>query len=236
LKSIADWFNQNEESTSARAKEARGLDRLAQEKTKWEQEKSASETSTWENSVAESADKDNNLSLGRALAPYLKMPFFKEHGRESLIDLGNAIKTRLYSDLKASKEYQAQMSALWKGGVSEANKAKILKFHQDYLKDHSEEVVRKVVQLRFPGYARGGSASGRVAAANAKKSADTAAGRQSITSGKPIYVAMKPKNLQREDAVINGRQYTPSDFSTLEITGKGYLKTPSGWKYISWRK
>jgi hypothetical protein len=120
--------------------------------------------------------------------------------------------------------------------VSEANKAKILKFHQDYLKDHSEEVVRKVVQLRFPGYARGGSASGRLAAAAEKKAADTAAGRQSITSGKPIYVAMKPKNLQREDAVINGRQYTPSDFSTLEITGKGYLKTPSGWKYISWRK
>ena len=238
LKSIADWFNQNEESSSERAKEARGLDRLAQEKSKWEQEKSASETSTWENSVAESADKDNNLSLGRALAPYLKMPFFKEHGRASLIDLGNAIKARLYSDLKASKEYQAQMSALWKGGVSEANKAKILKFHQDYLKDHSEEVVRKVVQLRFPGYARGGSAAGKIAARNEKKASDTAAGISSVTNNRPIYVAQRPASLIHEDITVNGKTYDSNALQMLQIAGKGFVRgtTKGTYRLVTWRR
>jgi len=236
LKSIADWFNSQEESSSARAKEAQGLDRLAQEKTKWEQEKSTEAFTAHEQSTATEADSENNKSLGAALAPFLKMPYFAQFNRESKIDLGNGIKERLYNMMRSDKQYQTQMSSLWKLGASDTAKQKILQFHKGWLADHANEIVTKTIQTRFPGYARGGSASGRVAAANAKKSADTAAGRQSITNNKAIFMT-KPKNLIREDTVINGRQFTTSDLTTLEIAGRGYVRGMNGTiRLITWRK
>jgi len=236
LKSIADWFNQNEESTSARAKEAQGLDRLAQEKTKWETEKSTAAMEAHQSSTAELCDKDNNLALGKALAPFLKLPFCSQWSRETKIDLGNALKSSTYEAMKADPVYQKQLAALWTLPAGENSKSKIQKFHQGWINDHADELVRKVVALRYPGAYRGGSASGRVAAAANKKAADTAAGRQSITNNKAIFMT-KPKNLIREDTVINGRQFTTSDLTTLEIAGRGYVRGMNGTiRLITWRK
>jgi hypothetical protein len=166
------------------------------------------------------------------------MPYFKDFPRESKIDLGNGIKERLYAALKSDRAYQAQMSALWKGGNNATNNAKIQKVHQDWLNDHSVEVVTKTVQQRYPGYAKGGTAAGRVAAAADKKTADTKAGVASVTNNKPIYVASRPTNLIRETVKVGGREYSPNDLQMMQIAGRGFVKSTDGKSYrlVTWRK
>jgi hypothetical protein len=75
----------------------------------------------------------------------------------------------------------------------------------------------------YPGYAKGGAAAGRVAAATEKKAVAAKVDATAAATGKPIYVAVKPKDLDR----------TRKDSTLLEITGKGYL--PNG-KFVTWRK
>jgi hypothetical protein len=94
------------------------------------------------------------------------------------------------------------------------------------------------VQSRYPGYAKGGSAAGRVAAATVKKAADTKAATVSVTTGKPIYVATRPDNLVREPIKIGNKEYSAADLVTLQIMGRGYVKSGDGksYKLITWRK
>ena len=212
-----------------------------EEKAAFEKTKSADaqeKITNWENSVAETADKSNNVTLGKALQPFLKMPFFKGFPRETMVDLGNGIKEHLYASLKADRAYQAQISALWKGGNTPENNAKMQKFHQGWLDDHAQELVTKVVQKRYPGYARNGMAAGRVAAAAEKKAADTKAGVASVTNNKPIYVPQRPSNLIRETIKVGGKEYGPNDLQMMQIAGRGFIRTTDGRgvRLITWRK
>jgi hypothetical protein len=112
------------------------------------------------------------------------------------------------------------------------------KFHQDWLDDHAQELVTKVVQKRYPGYAKGGTAAGRVAVAADKKAADTKAGVASVTNNKPIYVASRPANLIREAVTVGGREYKPNDLQMMQIAGRGFVRTTDGrgYRLVTWRR
>jgi hypothetical protein len=244
VNNMSAWYKDIENDEKNRTKEpvvTNEQKKFLAEKAEFEKTKAEdaqSKVADWENNTAETAEKSSNLTLGKALAPFLVMPYFKDFPRESKIDLGNGIKERLYAALKSDRAYQAQMSALWKGGNNATNNAKIQKVHQDWLNDHSVEVVTKTVQQRYPGYAKGGTAAGRVAAAADKKTADTKAGVASVTNNKPIYVASRPTNLIRETVKVGGREYSPNDLQMMQIAGRGFVKSTDGKSYrlVTWRK
>jgi hypothetical protein len=181
----------------------------------------SNQTEQFKNSVASANEKDNNRLLGTELKSFLKMEFFKGYGKENLMPLGNTIKNNLYSALKADSAYQAQMKAMW--GAKTPDRTKIEEYHRARVESIAKNIVRDTVQGMYPGYAKGGAAAGRVAAAADKKNVQAKVEQAAVATGKPIYVAVKPKDLDR----------TRKDSTILEITGKGYL--PNG-KFVTWRK
>lgn len=232
---MKDWITglQNEQKT--RKESATKVDpereKFETEKKAFEQQKTEAqqkEATKFKEGVANECDSYSNTTLGAALKPYLKMPFFKDFPRETLVDLGNGIKARLYETLQNDNAYQIQMKGQWKQKAPD--KGKILDVHKGKLNDIAEEVVEQTIKQRYPGYAKGGSAAGRVAAAAAKKTATTEASAKSVATGKPIYVATKPKDLVRDSNVVK-------DWQMLEITGKGYTKGTDGkLRMVTWRK
>jgi hypothetical protein len=242
VKSLSNWYSELEKT--AKEKTTTPVDtperkkflaeKAAFEKTRTEAATKARET--FENGVAEECDKHNNRSLGKSLGGFLKMPFFKDFPRETLVDLGNGIKERLYASLKADKAYQTQMSAMWKQKTPD--RAKMIQYHQAKVDSIANDIVTKTIQNRYPGYAKGGSAAGKAAAAVAKKDVATKAAAQSVSTGKPIYVASRPENLVREPIKVGGKDYSVSDLITLQIAGRGFVKSTDGksFKYVTWRK
>jgi hypothetical protein len=242
VKSITDWYN-DVEKTAAAAKTTpvdsperkKFLEEKANfEKTRTEAEKA--DRTKFENGVAEECDKHNNRSLGKVLGGYLRLPYFKDFPYETKVDLGNGIKSNLYSTLKADKAYQTQMAAMWK--MKTPDRAKMIQYHQAKVDSIAADIVRQTVQNRYPGYAKGGSAAGKAAAAVVKKENATKAATQSVATGKPIYVAARPENLVREAIKVGNKDYSASDLVTLQIMGRGFVKTPDGkgFKFITWRK
>jgi hypothetical protein len=71
-----------------------------------------------------------------------------------------------------------------------------------------------------------------------KKDTAAAEATKSVASGKPIYVAARPENLVREPIKVGSKEYSASDLVTLQIMGRGFVKTPDGkgFKFITWRK
>jgi len=220
------WFDRlaNENKTAKAAvisPERKQLDEERANFLKEQQTFKTTQNEQFKTSVASANEKDNNRLLGTELKSYLAKPFFKGYGKENLMPLGNAIKNNLYAALKADSAYQAQMKALW--GAKNPDRAKIEEYHKARVESIAEVTVRNTVQNMYPGYANGGAAAGRVAAATDKKAAVAKVETQAAASGKPIYVAVKPKDLDR----------TRKDSTILEITGKGYL--PNG-KFVTWRR
>lgn len=242
VKGITDWYNdlnqdaKNRTTTPAETPERKKFlaEKAEFEKTRTEAQQA--ERKKFESSVAEECDKRNNVLMGKALGGFLKMPFFKDFPRETLVDLGNGIKERLYAALKADKAYQTQMSAMWK--QKNPDRAKMVQYHEAKVQSIANDIVTKTVQNRYPGYAKGGSAAGKAAAATVKKETATKAAAASVSSGKPIYVAARPANLIREAIKVGGKEYSASDLVTLQITGRGFVKTPDGKsvKFVTWRK
>ena len=235
-KNIADFYVNLRDEQGESAK-------ISKERQAWEAERTTKETASQkvertkvENGVADECESTNNTVLGKYLGGFLKLPFFKDWSRETKIDLGNGIKERLYRDLKADKQYQSQMNSLWKSKT--IDRAKVVGIHSAWLQTHGDALVRQVVQTRYPGYARGGSAAGKQAAQVANKTAATAAAKSSVSTGKPIYVASKPTNLIREVVKVAGREYSTSDLDLMMITGKGFVRTNDGKsvRLVTWRK
>jgi hypothetical protein len=81
------------------------------------------------------------------------------------------------------------------------------------------------VQRMYPNFAKGGEAAGRAAEAEAKKAATTKANAASVATGKPRYVAVKPK-LDEIDWSKDPKEY-------LHIAGRAYLKSGA---FVTWRK
>jgi hypothetical protein len=238
------WYKDIEAEEQSRTKEPE----VSVEQKKFLEEKAAFEktkaedaqakASEWENSVASTADNYNNTSLGKALQPFLKMPYFKDFPRDSKMIIGSQIKANTYEALKNDPVYQRQMSALWKGGNTAENNAKIQKFHASTVDAIANRIVTTTIQKMYPGYAKGGAAQGRVAAAAEKKAADTKAGTASVTNNKPIYVPQRPTNLIRETVKVGGREYGPNDLQMMQIAGRGFVRTTDGKsvRLITWRK
>ena len=191
-------------------------------------EKAQTEAKQFREGVALECDKYSNRALGSELKGYLKMPFFKGSPRETLVDLGNGIKENLYSALEADKAYQIQMKGMWK--QKNPDKAKIGAYHNSKLDAIAADVVKRTIEKRYPGYAKGGSAAGRVAAAATKKENENKTSATSVATGKPVYVASKPKDLIRDANVVK-------DWQMLEITGKGFVRGADGkMRLVTWRK
>lgn len=235
-KAIADFYIGLREETGEKAK-------ISKERAAWETERTSKETESQkaertkvENNIAEGCEKLSNTILGKSLGGFLKLPFFKDFPYETKVDIGNGIKDRLYATLKADKSYQSSMKTLWASKT--LDRAKMEQVHQEWLTQHGLELVRGLIQSRYPGYAKGGSAAGKAAAATATKTAAAKAGAASVATGKPIYVASRPENLIRNDVKIGGRTYTANDLQVLQISGKGFVKTTDGKgvKFVTWRR
>jgi len=113
----------------------------------------------------------------------------------------------------------------------------MVQYHTAKLNSIAEEIVRATVQSRYPGYARGGSAAGRVAAANAAKEGQKATDAKAQATGRAQYIAVKPTDsLIRDNVVYGGRTYESKDLELLIITGKGFIKGPNGVRLVTWRK
>jgi hypothetical protein len=172
------------------------------------------------------AQKFNRQTLGTSLKPFLAMPFFKGMPRETLTHLADTIQNNLRVDLSKDKTYQAQVSALMK--MKNPDKAKILEYHSAKVQSISDRIVRETIQKIYPGYNRGGSAAGRVAAkANQARTQHT--GKLTTVTDVPS----KPKDLIRDDRV---KQLTGTDWQTLEVSGRGVLQTANGPRIVRWRK
>jgi hypothetical protein len=242
VKSITDWYTDLDKDAKARTAtpaETPERKKFLAEKAAFEKTKTDAATEDrkkFESGVAEECDKHNNRSLGKVLGGFLKMPFFKDFPYETKVDLGNGIKDRLYAALKADKAYQTQMNAMWKS--KNPDRAKMLQYHQAKVDSIATDIVTKTIQNRYPGYAKGGSAAGKAAAAVVKKETATKAAVQSVATGKPIYVASRPENLVREAIKVGGKDYSASDLITLQIMGRGFVKSGDGksFKFITWRK
>jgi hypothetical protein len=242
IKGLTDWYTDLDKDAKARTAapaDTPERKKFLAEKAEFERTKTtaaAEERKKTELGIAEECDKHNNRSLGKVLGGFLKMPFFKDFPYETKVDLGNGIKDRLYAALKADKAYQTQMAAMWK--TKTPDRAKMLQYHQAKVDSIATDIVTKTVQNRYPGYAKGGSAAGKAAAAVVKKADATKAAASSVVSGKPIYVASRPENLVREAIKVGGKDYSQSDLVTLQIMGRGFVKTTDGkgFKFITWRK
>jgi hypothetical protein len=221
LKGIGKWFSELEGRAAASKKAALDPEKqaLAKEKADWETQKVTERT----NGIAKEAETLSNKVLGNELKAFLKEPFFKQFSRENLKPLGNSIKQDMYATLKADKPYQAQMKAMW--AAKNPDRAKIVEYHKAKLESIAAETVRNAVDRMYPNHARGGAAAGRAAEAKAKQQTQQKANATAVATGKPVFVATKPK-LDEIDWSKDPKEY-------LHIAGRAYLK--SG-KYVTWRR
>jgi len=236
LKSIANWYTGLRDEVGEKGKISKEREAWEKERGSKEAESQKAERGKVEHGVAEECERSSNVELGKFLGGFLRLPYFREFPRETKVDLGNGIKSALYAALKADKGYQSQMDSLWKGKT--IDRAKMVQVHTAWLQSHGDALVRGVVQNRYPGYARGGSAAGKAAAATDKKAAAGRAAAQSVATGKAIFVASKPTNLIREAVKIAGREYSRNDLDVMLITGRGFVRTTDGKsvRLVSWRK
>jgi len=240
LKSMTDWLtnleNENKQRSDKQVSpEMEKLNREREAFNKEKMERVKQEQQAFKTSVATEMERYSNQSLGGVLKTYLKMPFFKEFPLQTKQDLARGIKAQLYETLENDKAYQIQMKNLW--AAKSPDKSKLNQYHQTKLDTIAEEIVRTVIEKRYPNYAKGGSAAGKAAAAASKKTAASAQSTQSVQSGKPIYVAERPKELIRETVTVNGKEYSPADLQMMQITGKGFVKAKDGKiRLVTWRK
>jgi hypothetical protein len=213
-------------------------EKFLKEKQEFENQKTTAEQTKakeFKENVALECDKYSNRALGSELKGFLKQPYFKAFGRENLISLGNEIKQNLFQALEKDSAYQIQMKSMWK--QKSPDRAKISAFHNSKLDAIAKDIVESTINTRYPNWAKGGSAAGRVAAAQVKKETSNKVADTSVSSGKPTYVAAKPKTLVRESVTINGKEYSPNDLIMLEIGGKGFVKNAAGkFAYVTWRR
>jgi len=236
LKSMGGWFNNLNNEVSEKGKISKERQAWEAEKAKAGESEAAKARAAVENGIAETCDKSNNTILGKELGAFFKLPFFKDFKRVNWIPLGNEIKSTLYAELKADKTYQTQMDAMWKAKTPD--KAKMVEYHNAKVQSIANRLVTDTVKRLYPGYAKGGSAAGKAAAQAASKVAASKAASTSISTMKPIYVASRPENLIREDIKVGGKDYTASDLQTLQITGRGFVRTSDGkgFRFVTWRK
>jgi len=219
LENMASWYSNLDNVIEKANRMDPERERFKQEKVNWENTKTQERNAE----IAKEADSFNNRELGKHLAAYLRMPFFKGFPKETLTIVGTQLKSNLFNDLKADKTYQLQMKALWH--AKNPDKAKIVEYHRAAVESRAERIVRETVQQLYPGYARGGSAAGRIAASAQKRGAEQQAAATATAQGKPVQILNKP--------AWENIDWSKDPKQLNYIAGRAWLK--SG-KFVTWRR
>lgn len=239
LKGLGSWFKdvldrstgQKEEPVSAGAK------KLAEEKAAFAKERE----SVAKSEVGKEANREVTSVLGKSLAPILKHPFIQALSPAAKGHIGSTILSEFYSYCQQDKSLQQRYKAAWapvlKNSNDKAAREKLLNLNKQAVSDFAAQSrgmkVRDIVAKIYPQILKPmGPAAGRIAAAAASKTAAAKA----AASGGPVQVASRPENLVREDVTIGGKFYSKSALETLQVTGKGFVKTATGFKLVQWRR
>lgn len=227
---MGGWFKDLKGEVEKAKADAVNPERLAIQKEREALNKEKAEVKTKEqqavvNDVGKSVATSSNTMLGSELGKFLKEPYFApfKKNQASLKPLARQIQENLHAELTADKGYQTQMKALMKN----PDKAKVLQYHKIKVEAIAPRIVRDTVNLMYPDHAKGGSAAGRIAIKEQKTAAQTKKDTVTASTGAAQYVAVKPKNLNRE--------MDPKGW--LETAGKGYIPNgKGGWRLVTWRK
>ena len=215
LSEFSNWLNGLRDSVERTDKSKLDPDRQA-----FEKERSDFQTqkqTEFKNGIASSADSYSNQALGKALAPFRKLPFIANlfTNDKAKISLAREIKSSLLEELTADKTYQSQMQAFLAG--KSPDKARIQQYHQSKVDTIAQRVVKQVIETRYPDYAK------KVAAQPKPGAKPAAAAPQ---SGQPEYVKSKPE----WDSI----DWDKDPGKMLFVTGKAYLK--GSGKFVYWGK
>jgi hypothetical protein len=143
------------------------------------------QSKAFQNEVNTDWNHINNMELGSALKPYLKLPFAKNWTDATKKSVANEIMSTFLADLKGDKAYQMQMDAYWSD--AKPDKSKILELHKGKTKLIAARVVKDVLDARYPGFSS-------VKGAPVKPTAKPNAAPATATTAKPIYQTTMPKN------------------------------------------
>ncbi len=222
VKGITAWWNQNVDRVE---KQNQGPSPEQQAFEKEKQEFYNKQTKEFRTGVAKDAESISAKSLATYLGDLRKTAYFRAFKTENLRPLANTILYNLRQELEKDNAYKTQMKALW--GQKNPDRDKILAFHKTKVESIAARIVRDTTASMYPDHAKGGSAAGRIAARNDKQAAQKQLDEASSASGKPQYVAVKPRNLDRSK--------DPKGY--LEIAGKGYVPNgQGGHRFVTWRK
>lgn len=212
-----NWFDNLRNGVETAAKAGLDPERQAfqQERTKWESER----TDTFKREVASSNVSHTLRSLGSALKPYMKLPYFKNFSDASKKDLASGLFQQAISELTADKSYQSQMDAFF--SQKAPDRKSIEQYHAAKLDSMSQRIVKSMLETRYPNYARGAKATPTSVKPAAAKPG--AAGQQP-TAGKPVFVNARPKY---EDLDMDK---DPNKY--LFISGRGYRKADG--RFVTW--
>lgn len=217
-----EWFDNLRNSVETGDKS-----KLDPERQAFEQERNEFKTAKqreFQEGVAGDAERINNRELGFEFGKYLRMPFFKNFSLEQKQDLGAGIKAELMRQLSAKtasgkkNAYQTQMDAFF--SMSSPDAAKIKGYHESTVKRLASQVVKTVIQRRYPNYAAKAAAAPKPAASGKTDAAAPTPG----APVKPTFVSQRPAPEQL-DMTKDPNRY-------LLISGRGYLKR-SG-KFVTW--
>jgi hypothetical protein len=231
--SLQTWFDEQSKASASSPKTA--AEKLAPEMEKFNKERDAfnkqrtdfesQQVENQRNAIVSEADKGNIRMLGKSLTPFLKMAFFQGLGKPALSELGKDIRSALYNSLTNDKAYQSAMKGFW--SQKTPNRDQILQYHNAKVESIADRIVRDTVQLRYPMYAKGGAAAGRVAAKTTAAGAGKQIGGAGTTPKTATYVAQRPKPEDMDMAAPNAE---------LEMIAAGRARLKSTGKWVTWRK
>jgi hypothetical protein len=214
LTEFSNWLNGLRDSVERTDRTKLDPERQAfeQERTQFASEKQKE----FQTGVASSADQYNNESLGKALRPFVKLPFFKNLTDKGKLSLAREMKSTLMEELTADKTYQSQMDAFF--GAKAPDKSRISQFHNSKVDTMAQRIVKQVIETRYPDYAKRAAVAAKPGAPVAKPVTDP------TQANKPEFVKSKPK---WEDLDMDKDAQR-----MLFITGRGFRK--SDGKLITW--
>jgi hypothetical protein len=177
-----------------------------------------------------SVDKSMNVILGGFLSPFLKNAL-KGTPRPELESLAAQIKAEAKSALGKDATYVAEISKLYRGMKTPADKAKLDHKFEAALKhnDFGKKLVERVCREKFPE-------KFAVKPAPAPKPTTVPTTINGKSADAYVFKA-RPTNLLHEDIVWKGQQLTSRDLSTLQATRQqGFVKLKTGQPVlVTWK-
>lgn len=178
------WFNWLDQEVKAAGKKDPELESRREAFEKERSDFQSQQTKAFQNEVNTDWNRINNVELGTALKPYLKLPFAKNWTDATKKSVANEIMSTFLADLKADKAYQSRMDSLW--SEAKPDKAKIIELHEGKTKLIASRVVKDVLDARYPGFS---SVKGAPVTKTPVAKAAAPAGPV-----KPVFQTTMPKN------------------------------------------